>query len=126
MTICSRQVKSTGVTLPSLLEMSLMMAVTSFLHWSLERVVHGDECAVSAGLGEDMEFCNCSASSSKASGSVKAKVGRVCGKEEGGSGAVSELSSRVMGLGSGSSMLGSGPGKVVLVFHWLSGPKSVV
>ena len=103
-----------------------MMAVMSFLHWPLERVVHGDECVVSAGSDEDMEFCSCSANSSKVSGSVEAKVGRVDGKGEGGSGAVSELSSRVMGLGSGSSMLGSGPGKVVLVFHWLSGPKSVV
>ena len=94
-----------------------MMAVTSFLHWPLERVVHGDECVVSAGLGEDMEFCDCSANSSKTSGSVKAKVGRVDGKGKGGSGAVSEMSSCVMGLGSGSSMVGSGPGKVVLVFH---------
>ena len=67
-----------------------MMAVMSFLHWTLERVVHGDECVVSAGLGEDMEFCNCSANSSKASGSVKAKVGRVNGKGEG-----------VLGTGSG-------------------------
>ena len=50
MSICSRQVKSIGVTLPSLLEMLLMMAVTSFLCWPLERVVHGDECVVSAGL----------------------------------------------------------------------------
>ena len=57
-----------------------MMAVTSFLRWPLERVVHGDECVVSAGSGEDMEFCNCSANSSKASGSVKAKVSRVDGK----------------------------------------------
>jgi len=103
-----------------------MMAVMSFLHWPLERVVHGDECAASAGSGEDMEFCNCSANSSKASGSVEANVGRVDGKGEGGSGAIAELLSRVTGSGSGSSMVGSGPGKVVLVFHWLSGPKSVV
>ena len=103
-----------------------MMAVTSFLRWPLEMVVHGDECVVSARLGGNMEFCNCSANSSKASGSVEAKVGRVDGKGEGGSGAVSELSLHVTGLGSGSSMLGSGSSKMVLVFHWLPGPKFVV
>ena len=121
MPICSRQMKSIGVTLPSLLEMPSLMAVMSFLRWPLERAVHGDECVVSVGSGEDMEFCDCSANSSKASGSVKAKVGRVDGKGEGGSAAVSELSLRVTGLGSGT-----GPGMVVLVLHWLSGPKSVV
>ena len=114
------------MTLPLLFDKLLMMAVTSFLHWPLERVVQGDECAVVTGSGDDIEFCNCSANSSKASGSVETIVGRVDGKGEGGSGAFSEVSLCVIGLGSGSSTVGAGSGKVVLVFHWLSGPKSVV
>ena len=103
-----------------------MMAVTSFLHWPLERVFHGEECVVSAGSDGNMEFCNCSANSSKASGSVEAKVGSVDGKGEGESGIGSELSLCVVELGAASLMVGSGSGKVMLVFHWLSGPKSGV
>ena len=102
------------------------MAVTSFLRWPLERVVQGDECAVDTGSDDDMGFCSHLANSSKASGSAEASVGRVDGQGEGESGAFSEVSFCVIGLGSGSSMLGSGPGEVVLVFHWLSGPKLVV
>ena len=79
-----------------------MMAVTSFLRWPLERVFHGDECVVSVGLGGNMEFCNCSASSSKASGSVEAKVGSVDGKGEGESGTGSELSLCVAESGAAS------------------------
>ena len=126
MPICSRQVKSVGVTLPLLLEMLLMMAVTSFLRWPLERVFHGEECVVSAGSDGNMEFCSCSANSSKASGSVKAKVGSVDGKREGESGTGSECSLCVVESGAISSMVGSGAGEVVFVFHCLSGPKSVV
>ena len=66
MPICSRQVKSDGVTLPLLLDKSLMMAVTSFLHCPLERVVQGDGCVAGTGSDDDMEFCNCSENSSNA------------------------------------------------------------
>ena len=103
-----------------------MMAVTNFLRWPLERVFHGEECVVSAGSDGNMEFCSCSANSSKASGSVKAKVGSVDGKGEGESGMGSECSLWVVGSGAISSMVGSGAGEVVFVFHCLSGPKSVV
>ena len=103
-----------------------MMAVMSFLCWPLERVFHGDECVVSTGLGGNINFCNCSANSSKASGSVEAKVGSVDGKGEGESGIGSELSLCVVESDAASSMVGSGSGKVVFVFHCLSGPKSVV
>ena len=103
-----------------------MMAVTNFLRWPLERVFHGEECVVSAGSDGNMEFCSCSANSSKALGSVKAKVGSVDGKGEGKSGIGSECSLCVVESGAVSSMVGSGSGKVVFVFHCLSGPKSVV
>ena len=103
-----------------------MMAVTSFLRWPLERVFHGEECVVSAGSDGNMEFCSCSANSSKASGSVEAKVGSVDGKGEGESGMGSGLSLCVVESGAVSSMVGSGSGEVVFVFHCLSGPKSVV
>ena len=103
-----------------------MMAVTNFLRWPLERVFHGEECVVSAGSDGNMEFCSCSANSSKASGSVKAKVGSVDGKGEGESGMGSEFSLHVVESGAVSSIVGSGLGKVVFVFHCLSGPKSVV
>jgi len=126
MPICSRQVKSVGVTWPSLLEMLLMMAVTSFLRWPLERVFHGEECVVSAGSDGNMEFCSCSANSSKASGSVEAIVGSVDGKGEAESRMGSECSLWVAGSGSISSMVGAGAGGMVFVFHCLSGPKSVV
>ena len=114
------------MTLPSLLDRSLMMAMTSFLHCPLERVVQGDECVIDTGSDDDMEFHNRLANSSKASGSVEASVGRVDGQGEGESGAFSEVSFGVAGLGSGSSTVATGSGKVVLVFYWLSGPKSVV
>ena len=126
MPICSRQVKSVGVTWPSLLEMLLMMAVTSFLRWPLERVFQGEECVVSAGSDGNMEFCSCSANSSKASGSVEAKVGIVDGKGEGESGTGSEFTLCVAESVAVSSMVGSGSIKVAFVFHCLSGPKSVV
>ena len=112
------------MTLPLLLDKLLMIAVTSFLHCPLERVVQGDECVVGTGSDDDMEFCNCLANSSNALGSVEASVGRVDGQGEDGSGAFSEVSFCAMGLGSGSLVGGAGLGKVVLVFHWLSGPKS--
>ena len=103
-----------------------MMAVTNFLRWPLERVFHGEECVVSAGSDGNMEFCSCSANSSKASGSVEAIVGSVDGKGEAESRMGSECSLWVVGSGSISSMVGSGAGEVVFVFHCLSGPKSVV
>ena len=117
MPICSRQVKSVGVTLPLLLDKSLMIAVTSFLRCPLERVVQGDECVVGTGSDDDMEFCSCLANSSNALGSVEASVGRVDGQGEGESGAFSEVSFCVIGLGSGFFVVGAGLGKVVLVFH---------
>ena len=103
-----------------------MMAVTSFLRWPLERVFHGEECVVSAGSDGNMEFCSCSANSSKASGSVEAMVGSVDGKGEAESRMGSECSLWVVGSGSISSMVGAGAGGMVFVFHCLSGPKSVV
>ena len=112
------------MTLPLLLDKSLMIAVTSFLCCPLERVVQGDECVVGTGSDDDMEFCSCSANSFNPLGSVEASIGRVDGQGEDGSGAFSEVSFCATWLGSGSSVGGAGSGKVVLEFHWLSGPKS--
>jgi len=124
MPICSRQVKSDGVTLPLLLDKPLMIAVTSFLRCPLERVVQGEECVVGTGSDDDMEFCSCSANSSNALGSVEASVGGVDGQGKDGSGAFSEVSFCATWLGFGSLVGGAGSGEVVLEFHWLSGPKS--
>ena len=112
------------MTLPLLLDKLLMIAVTSFLRCPLERVVQGDECVVGTGSDDDMEFCSCLANSSNASGSVEASIGGVDGQEEDGSGAFSEVSFCATWLGSESLVVGAGSGKVVLEFHWLSGPKS--
>ena len=49
------------------------------------KVVQGDDCDAETGADEERELCSCSAKSSKASGSVEAKVGRTNGKGKGGS-----------------------------------------
>ena len=48
------------MTLPLLLEMLLMIAVTSFLRWLLVKVVQGDECDAETDSDREREPHNCS------------------------------------------------------------------